>query len=250
MRVAIVGLGLVGGSLARALTRAGHRVLGVDRPGPCRKARAARAIVRAVSLEQAARDADLLVLAAPPASNLRLLRRLAKSAPPSLVITDVGSVKRPIVREAARLRLRQFVGGHPMTGRERSGFDASSGGLFRDRPWILTPSRSRKAQRAVRLLVAATGARATSLDPAAHDRAVAFVSHLPQLVAWALLNTAKGDPTARRHLGLAGPGFRDMTRLAASPRGLWREILDANRPEVAKALRAFARALSREALWD
>ena len=139
--VAIVGLGLIGGSLARALSRAGYTVVGVDRPPVVRRARAARAVARAADGPvEASRLAEVVVLAAPPAENLRLLRRLARGARPGLVVTDVGSVKGPIGREADRLGLA-FVGGHPMAGIEGSGFGASSATLFRGRSWIVCPGR-------------------------------------------------------------------------------------------------------------
>jgi prephenate dehydrogenase len=244
--VAVVGLGLIGGSLARALTRAGYTVVGVDRPGVLRLARRARAVARtAATVERAAADADLVVLAASPAANLRLLPRVARAAPGALV-TDVGSVKAPIARTAASLRVRRFVGGHPMAGSERSGFAASDAGLFRGRPWILTPVRAAAADVAVvSRLVKAVGARPCTMTPAQHDRAVAFLSHVPQLVAWALRDAARGDRVTARRLGMAGPGFRDMTRLARSPRRMWRAILDQNRAEVARAVTAVVRRLER-----
>jgi len=248
MRIAVAGLGLVGGSLARGLTRAGHRVMGVDALAVrARALRAGAVAVTAPRIEAAAKDCDVLVLAAPPEANLRLLRRVARVARPGLVVTDVGSVKAPICREAARLGLGSFVGGHPMAGSEGAGFSASSADLFRGRAWILTPvERSGRALRVVSRLVRALGARPVILPPGEHDRLVAFVSHAPQLVAWALAEASGRDAVAARHLGLAGPGFRDMTRLAGSPRGLWREILGQNRTEVARALAAFRRALRRE----
>lgn len=242
--VAIVGLGLVGGSLARALARRGYRVIGVDGAGPRRRARAAGAVAVATArVAEAARNADVLVLAAPPGANRALLRRLGRTAPARLVITDVGSVKGPICRQAERLGLRRFVGGHPLAGSERSGFAASSADLFQGRAWVLTPARDAAALRTVRSLVRAVGARPALMAPAEHDRVVAFLSHVPQIAAWALLRAARRDRTARRHLSLAGPGFRDMTRLASSPRGLWRGILAENRAEVARALGALRRML-------
>jgi prephenate dehydrogenase len=243
--VAIAGLGLIGGSLARALTRAGHRVVGLDRPAVLRQARRARAIAAAAgSLPEALASAEVLVLAAPPRVNLALLREAARLGRPDLVITDVGSVKQPICAEAARLRLRGFVGGHPLAGTERSGFAASSATLFAGRSWILTPGpRSERAARRVAALARSVRARPVRLAPAEHDRVVAFLSHVPQLVAWALLDAVQGDAVGARHLDIAGPGFRDMTRLARSPRALWREILAQNRAEVRRALAAFRRAL-------
>jgi prephenate dehydrogenase len=242
--VAIVGLGLIGGSLARALTQAGWRVIGVDRASVLRRARAERAIATAAATpEAAAARAGVVVLAAPPSANLRLLRRLARSRTEA-VITDVGSVKFPICREAERLGLASFVGGHPMAGAERSGFGAASADLFRGRPWIVTGGGA-AAVRSVRSLVRAAGARPVAMTSEEHDRAAAFLSHAPQVVSWAILEAATRDPVARRHVDIAGPGFRDMTRLAGSSRRLWREILDQNRVEVRRALAALRRALAR-----
>ncbi len=239
--VAVVGLGLVGGSLARALTRAGYRVIGVDRAGPCRLAKAARAVDATFSdVTKAASAAEVVVLAAPPSANRRLLRRLRPFG--RVIVTDVGSVKGPIVRDARRLGLRRFVGGHPIAGSERGGFSASRADLFRGHAWVLVPGKDPAALRSVRAIVRATGARPSVMRPDEHDRVLAYLSHLPQLVAWALLGAA-GDGASARHLRLAGPGFRDMTRLARSPRSLWREILAENGPQVARALRAFRRRL-------
>lgn len=245
--VAVVGLGLIGGSLARDLTRAGYRVIGVDRPSPRRRA-FSRGYVGATcaTLAAALRRADVVVLAAPPRANLVLLREAARALRdeprPSVVLTDVSSVKQPIVRLATRLELRTFVGGHPMAGRERSGLAAALPGLFRGRAWALTPGPhcAARALRVVRGLVRAVGARPLALDAARHDRSVAFLSHLPQLMAWALEEAARADGVDAR---LAGPAFREMTRLARSPRGLWREILTANVVEVGAACTAFRRAL-------
>jgi prephenate dehydrogenase len=246
--VTVVGLGLVGGSLARALSAAGHRVTGVDRPAVLGRARAARAVSRtATRLEAAAETADLVVLAAPPATNIVLLRRLARVLRPGLVVTDVSSVKGPIVREATRLGLATFVGGHPMAGTERRGFAASSARLFRGAAWWIVPAPAARANRLVGRLVREVGARPVAVEAGTHDRAVAFLSHAPQVVAWALAEAAGADPVTRGHLRQAGPGFRDMTRLARSPRRLWRDILETNRTELTRALAAFQRCLRAEA---
>jgi len=244
--VAVIGLGLVGGSVARALTAAGYRVTGIDWPLVVRRALRSRAIAAGRTRAEAAAECDVVVLAAPPATNLRLLRRLARVARPGLVLTDVSSVKGEIAREAARLSLRGFVGGHPMAGSEKRGFAASSATLFQGRPWWIVPGRDARATRTVRALVRAAGARPITTDPATHDRTMAFLSHLPQVVAWALRDAARRDPVARAHLRRAGPGFRGMTRLAGSPRPLWRQILSANAAEVARALASFARRLEGE----
>jgi prephenate dehydrogenase len=241
--VAIAGLGLIGGSLAKALRRAGYRVIGVDRPARLRAARAALSGT-AASVAEASSRADVLVLAAPPAANLRLLRQVARAKADRLVVTDVGSAKRAICAEARRLRVRGFVGGHPMAGRERSGFAASSPDLFRGCAWILTPRRGEtEAARVVSRLARAVGARPSRLTPSQHDRVVAYLSHVPQIVAWAIEGAARRDAVAGRHLGLAGPGFAGMTRLARSPRSLWREVLEQNEREVARARAALIREL-------
>jgi len=244
--VGIAGLGLVGGSLARALTRAGYCVVGIDRPAVGRRAFRARAVAATATIDEAARGADLVVLAAPPRANRLLLRRLAANAPATLVVTDVTSVKAPICREAARLGLPAFVGGHPMAGTESSGFAASSADLFHRRPWILVTGKAPpRAVSMVRSLVRAAGGRPVVMDAIEHDRAMAFLSHLPQVVSWALLDAARRDGVASRHLEVAGPAFRDMTRLARSPRPLWRQILTENRAEVTRALRAIRAGLGR-----
>lgn len=243
--VAIIGLGLVGGSLARALTRKGYRVTGIDWPLVVRRALATRAISRGATRAEAAVRSDVVVLAAPPATNLRLLRRLARVASPELMLSDVSSVKGEIVREAARLGLRGFVGGHPMAGTEKRGFAASTAGLFQGKSWWLVPSRSARANRTLRALVRDAGALPASIDARSHDRVMAFLSHAPQVVAWALFETARRDAVAGRHIRRAGPGFRDMTRLARSPRALWQDILAANRVEVRRALAALERSLER-----
>ena len=149
------------------------------------------------------------------------------------------------MREAARLGLGGFVGGHPMAGTEKRGFAASSARLFQGATWWLVPSRSARANRGVRALVRDAGAHPVSTAAASHDRVMAFLSHAPQVVAWALFEAARRDPVARGHIRHAGPGFRDMTRLARSPRALWQDILAANRVEVRRALAALGRSLER-----
>ena len=243
-RVAIVGFGLVGGSLARTLTAARYHVTGIDWPLVVRRALRSRAIAAGATRAEAAATADLVVLAAPPATNLRLLRRLARVARPGLVITDVSSVK----------------GEDPSARRRAWDCAASWGGTrWRARRSAASPrprreplrgalvgyrARARGARDAPRARGGACdAARPITTDAPTHDRAMAFLSHAPQVVAWALLEAAREDAVAGRHLRRAGPGFRGMTRLARSPRPLWRDILDANRTEVRRALAALVRRL-------
>jgi prephenate dehydrogenase len=209
-----------------------------------RRALAMGAITRGVpsgvsALRQVLGQVDVLVLAASPRANTRLLRAVADEVPSHVVVTDVGSVKDPIMAEALRLGLRRFVGGHPIAGNEGQGLASSSPDLFRGRAWALTPeSAAPAAVTVVRSLVRAVGARPIVIRARAHDRALAFLSHVPQIVAWAIDAAAQGDRITKAHLDLAGPGFRDMTRLARSPRALWREILEENEAEVRRALAA------------
>jgi prephenate dehydrogenase len=242
-RVAVCGLGLVGGSIARALSRAGHSVVGFDRKAVWEEAHSARAVRGPRrGLEQTVEGAEIVFLAAPPLANLELLERL--QAPARTIVTDVSSVKVPICALARRLRTPGFIGGHPMAGNAGSGFRASRGTLFEGRTWILTPHRKESPSvKELSALIRSIGARPVLLSAAVHDRVVAFLSHVPQIVSDALLENAQEDPVARKHLGLSGPGFRDMTRLARSPRGLWMQILEENRAEVERALRAFLRVV-------
>lgn len=244
--VVIVGLGLMGGSLARALTAAGYRVRGVDQAAVLRAARRQRVIADGTEQLAEIGQPDLIVLAAPPRTNLTILKRLSRQDVGGAVITDLGSVKAPICALARERGLSSFIGGHPMAGRERSGFAASTADLFRGHPWILTPDGgSRRPLAAVRRMARAVGATPCTMRPEAHDRTVAFLSHMPQLVSWAIERAARTDGIARRHLDLAGPGFRDMTRLAKSSRALWRQILAQNENEVSRAMAALREALSR-----
>jgi prephenate dehydrogenase len=243
--VAIVGLGLVGGSLARALSGGSYKVIGIDRPSVLKRVLKSRIQMSTSPNLSAALEADLIVLAAPPEANISLLRTLSTGVAPTTIVTDLGSVKGPICAEARACGLASFVGGHPMAGSERSGFAASTADLFRGNPWILTPNGAPpRALAAVRALTRAVGARTHLMSPREHDRAVAFLSHMPQIVSWAIAAAAGGDPVAGQHLRLAGSGFKDMTRLARSSRSLWLEILGQNDKEVVRAIRSLKRALS------
>ncbi len=194
MRLALLGLGLIGGSVARAAHAAGWQVTAwtPSGAGP-RIAHAQGAVdVAASTLREAVRDADLVVLAAPPTACLELLDALAGAGPDALrhdaVISDVASTKALLVERAAALGLR-YVGGHPLAGRETSGFDAGSADLFRDRPWVVVPPDpgDEAAVARVEELVRVCGARPLRMTAAEHDAAAAAISHLPLVVAAALV---------------------------------------------------------------
>lgn len=260
LHVAIVGPGLIGGSLGLALRRSGAwRVLAV-----ARSEEAGRAAVEAgaadgftASLEAGLADADAVVMCAPLAASLDLLPRVMARSPAAALITDVAGVKRA-VHEAATLpepdvRQPAFIGGHPMAGRERSGLAAAEARLFEGAPWVLThpepaAAREMRAGRLAERLARDAGAEPVWMTPEEHDRVVALVSHLPQCAATALACAVGGG--AQGAAALAAGGFRDATRLAASPAEVWADVLLANADHVGGALAALAREVAalREAL--
>jgi len=233
-RTAVVGLGLIGGSLALA---AGAR--GYDRdPGVRARARA-RGIDAADSLEAAVAGAEIVVTAVPTTLTPELLRVLSTLAPDA-VLTDTASLKRPIVDAMAALPpATRCVAGHPMAGARRRGIEAATPEIFRGRPWVLvrTARSDAGAMAAVSELVAAIGARPVELDAERHDRLMSWVSHLPHAVASALARaagTAAGEDLAR----LAGPGLLDTTRLAGQPVALALELALADPEALAGAIDA------------
>ena len=249
-RLAIVGIGLLGGSVARAARArglAGH-IVGIGRD----RARLAPALqdgtLDAVTTDMAegVRDADMVVLAATVLANQALLAQVFAAAAPGAVVTDVGSTKRGIVAAAERLGGRaraRFVGSHPMAGSERNGYAIAREDLFDGATVIVTPTETSDPD-AVKTVVGlweATGARVVTMDADTHDRAVAAISHLPHVVAWALVDAvARFEPAA---LDVAARGFKDTTRIAVSDPLVWKEILLANRDAVVASLRAFRGAL-------
>jgi len=250
-RLAVVGLGLIGGSLARAARarRAAREVVAVCRtPAGSARARAAGVVDRVtVDLAEGVRDADLVVLCAPVGTLPGLVRAAWPHLGPGAVLTDVGSVKAPVVAAAEACPPRPgvaFVGGHPMAGSERSGLQASDPDLFEGRLVLLTPTTTTPAGVVGRVTAfwQALGSHVRLLPADEHDRAVAAVSHLPHLAAYALVAVANGDA-----LTLAGRGFGDTTRIAASAETLWIDIFRGNREPVLAALADYQETLAR---WE
>jgi prephenate dehydrogenase len=259
MRIALLGLGLIGGSIARALA---DRAAGEARPrltawspsgdGP-RAAAADGSIDEVAATPHAAiRDADLIVLAGPADTCLAALDELAgpwrSALADDAVITDVASSKSAIVTRASDLGLR-FVGGHPMAGREVSGYAAGAADLFEDRPWVVVPGAAdESAIERVEALARSVGARPVRMEAAAHDEAVAAISHLPLLVAAALVDAMAGPPDAPRPgwpdaAQLAATGWRDMTRLARGDVAMGSGMLATNAGPVAGHLRTLLEVL-------
>src|SRR5579863_9172573 len=239
--IAIVGVGLIGGSFGLALRKAGFAgpILGVSSTRSVDAAVSCHAIDRGATLEEAAATCDVLFLSQPISGILETLRRLDPLVRPDTLVTDAGSTKQAIVDEAGRsLRRCAFLGGHPMAGKELRGVAASDADLFRGRPWVFTSD----IEHPFRKWVAAFGAREIVLDPAQHDRLVAWSSHLPQLASTALASLI-GD-RAPEAAAVAGPGLLDATRLAMSSFDLWRDILETNSAEVSVALDAYIEKLT------
>ncbi len=234
--VGIVGVGLIGGSFGLALRAAGFggEILGVSSEPSIEGAVARGAIDRAARLEEAASACDLLLLSMPISGILETLQKLDPMVRPDALVTDVGSTKQAIVDEAKRsLKRCAFLGGHPMAGKELRGVAAADADLFRGRPWVLTSDLDHP----LRKWIARFGAREIILDPARHDRLVAWSSHLPQLASTALASALHDRaPDAAM---VAGPGLLDSTRLALSSFDLWRDILDTNQSEISEALDAY-----------
>lgn len=246
--MAVVGAGLIGGSVALGLRAAGVEVAGFD-PDP--SARAAGEIRGAFSsvhdrLAEALMGAEVVVLAAPVDRLGELAAAVAAEGPADAIVTDVGSAKRRVVESAEAVLGARFVGGHPMAGSEQKGMGAADAGLFEDAWWILTPTptTSSRAYRTASLLASTLRARPVALDPAGHDRLLAQISHLPQIAASALVETAVASQAKESHLGLAAAGFRDVTRIAASDPGMWIAILRANREAVIESLRSLQSGLN------
>jgi prephenate dehydrogenase len=251
-RVAIIGTGLVGTSVALAATRAGATVTGWDvDPGVASRAAELGAFPLARSFEHAVAPASLVVIATPIGSIPAVVAE-ALAAAPGAVVTDVGSVKTEPVRQVAAMSdpadLVRFVPGHPMGGSERSGPEHASASVVDGIVWAITPHPSSDADAVSRVesFTAAIGARPMLLDPSRHDRLVAFVSHLPQVASTALMSLAETEEAGEPEiLLLAAGGFRDLTRLAASDPGLWSEILLANREAIVAAIDLYAARLGR-----
>jgi prephenate dehydrogenase len=238
--VAIAGVGLIGGSFGLALRKAGFpgAILGVSSPRSIDQALERGAIDRAATLEEAAATADLVFLSQPIFGILETIEKLGPLVRPETLVTDAGSTKQTISEAAHRHLTRcTFLGGHPMAGKELRGAAAADGDLFRGRPWILTAEPDHPTARAFRQWLALFGAREIVLDPARHDRLVAWGSHLPQLLSTALAAVLHDQaPDAAL---VAGPGLMDMTRLALSSYELWGDILETNMPGVSMALDAY-----------
>jgi prephenate dehydrogenase len=245
--VAIVGVGLIGGSFALALRKSGFAgpILGVSSPATLERALAAGVITEALPLAEAVSRADLVFLSQPIAQIIAVLPEVERYARPGTLVTDAGSTKRQIVEQAARIFTKaQFLGGHPMAGKESRGVESADADLFRDRSYILTPGSEDElrtdAARTFCEVIVNIGARLVVINAEMHDRVVALTSHLPQLLSTALASMLeKGNLSKDSLYRVAGPGLRDQTRLAMSSFDVWKDILETNNDGIAEALTIF-----------
>ena len=251
-QLGLIGCGLMGGSFALALKRAGlvKRVVGYSKsPSTTERARQMGVIdVEAPSALLAVSGADIVLLAVPVSATEATFKAIRHLVTPNTLVMDVGSTKRDVV-DAARRVLRDnvgcFVPAHPITGKELSGVEHADGNLYTGKQVILTPiERTYTAQlnRAVSLWTA-LGCNVVQMSPQAHDAAYAAVSHLPHLIAFALMNSISGQTQGADYLSLAGPGFRDFSRIAASDSKMWRDIMITNREELLAQSKIFQQTL-------
>lgn len=251
-QLGLIGCGMMGGSFALALKRAGlvKRVVGYSKsPSTTERARQLGVIdVEAPSALLAVSGADLVLLAVPVSATEATFKAIRHLVRGNVLIMDVGSTKREVIDAARRVLKDQvgvFVPAHPIAGKEVAGVEHADADLYHGRQVILTPiERTLTAQldKAAQLWTA-LGCHVQQMSPEAHDAAYAAVSHLPHMVAFALMNAIQGQADAQDFLSLAGPGFRDFTRIAASDPAVWRDILMSNREELLAQSRHFQRAL-------
>ncbi|MCR5863995.1 MAG: prephenate dehydrogenase [Aquincola tertiaricarbonis] len=251
-QLGLIGCGLMGGSFALALKRAGlvKHVVGYSKsPSTTERARRAGAIdVAAESALLAVAGADIVLLAVPVSATEATFKAIRHLVEPGVLFMDVGSTKRDVV-DAARRALKERIGGfvpaHPIAGKEKAGIAHADADLYVGRQVILTPLPQTDAalvQKATDVW-AAIGAQVLRMSPENHDAAFAAVSHLPHLLAFAYFSAVAKQPGGDDFLSLAGPGFRDFTRIAASDPTIWRDILLANREETLKQSMRFRHAL-------
>ncbi|SIT40210.1 Prephenate dehydrogenase [Paraburkholderia ribeironis] len=261
-KLVIFGVGLIGGSLARALRERGdadgaRTVIGVGRSAASSERAltlgvidGAAALDNDAALREALSGADIVLLAAPVAQTQPLLARIAPYLDAGTIVTDAGSTKSDAVdaaRAALGTRIGQFVPGHPIAGRESSGVDAALPDLYVGRNVVLCPlpENAPAAVERVAAMWRATGALVREMTPAQHDRVFASVSHLPHVLSFALVEQILNSPDAALKFSFAAGGFRDFTRIAASSPEMWRDVCVANRVALLDELDAYTAVLAR-----
>lgn len=243
-KIAVIGLGLIGGSLAMEIKKRklADLVIGISRRNEVvSKAKEIGAVDWGFTdLTKGVKDVDLIFICTPIFSIIEIFKKISGFLKPEAVVTDVGSTKSFIVKEISKICPENiyFIGGHPMAGSEQSGFASARLGLFEGVPYFLTPQPKTLVDVCGKLaeFIEKLGAKAISLEPEEHDRIVAGISHLPYLTAVSLVNSILELGDSARLLKFAATGFRDTTRIAASPPGVWQEICLSNREEITRML--------------
>ena len=253
-RVAVIGVGLIGGSFASAIKGkklCGH-VVGAGRSAANMKLALERGIIDSIAADAAtaSNGADLILVSTPVAQFEKILHAIGPKLKPAAIVTDAGSTKRDVVaaaRAALGAKIAQFVPAHPIAGAEHSGAAAANAELFRGRRVVLTPLDENRAQdvEALAGLWGAIGARVSRMTPQEHDQVFAAVSHLPHLLAYALVDEVSKRPNSAQLFGYAAGGFRDFTRIASSHPEMWRDICVANSDQLLKELSSFAGELEK-----
>lgn len=251
-QLGVIGCGLMGGSFALALKRAGlvKRIIGYSKsPSTTERAKKLGIIdVAAESALLAVSGSDIVLIAVPVAATESTFKAIRHLVEPGVLVMDVGSTKRDVVDAARRVlreRVGSFVPAHPIAGKEASGIQHADPELYRGRQVIITPLPQNPPELVQKATDAwaAVGSQVLRMTAENHDAAFAAVSHLPHLLAFAYFSAVMNQPLGRDFLALAGPGFRDFTRIAASSPEMWRDVLIANREEVLKQSLSFRRAL-------
>jgi prephenate dehydrogenase len=251
-QLGVIGCGLMGGSFALALRKAGlvRRVIGYSKsPSTTERARQMGIIdVAAESALLAVAGSDIVLIAVPVAATETTFKAIRHLVEPGVLFMDVGSTKRDVVDAARRVlreRVPSFVPAHPIAGKEASGIQHADAALFQGRQVILTPMQQTNPELVQKATDAwsAVGAQVLKMTAENHDAAFAAVSHLPHLLAFAYFSAVTHQPAGRDFLSLAGPGFRDFTRIAASDPAVWRDVLMANREEVLRQSQRFRHTL-------
>ncbi len=252
-QLGLIGCGLMGGSFALAMKKAGlvKRVVGYSKsPSTTERARQLGVIdVEAPSALMAVSGADIVLLAVPVSATEATFKAIKHLVTPDMLIMDVGSTKRDVV-DASRRVLKEyagvFVAAHPIAGKEASGVDHADADLYYGKQVILTPierTQTIQLQKATAVWTS-LGCQVMQMSPESHDAAYAAVSHLPHLIAFALMNAINGQDHAKNYLALAGPGFRDFSRIAASDAHVWRDVLLTNKQELLVQSKLFKQALT------
>lgn len=252
-KLVIIGVGLIGGSFALALREAGlvREVVGVGRSAENLSAALGMYVIdRYAEAAQAVQDAEVVLLAVPVGQMGPMMAAIAPHLAPHTIVTDAGSTKQDVValaRVYLAQHLAQFVPGHPIAGAERSGVKAAGANLFRERNVVLTPlpETDPAARELITKLWQACGAKVSEMTPALHDEVFAAVSHLPHLLAFALVDYIAAQPNAEALFGFAAGGFRDFTRIAGSSPEMWRDICLANRGALLQQLVGYEAELAR-----